>query len=156
MAKLSKIAIPGRTENSELLFNSHQLARRKQWLSDSQQSNVIETLERERKVQTKPQRGYIFAGIIDTVKATLDDRGEDVGDTGAPWTEDQIRNVLYFQYHVKHGGTWENRATMKRLSTPMTQEETSEFIDSCLHWLATCKWRIFVPDPRPRTSEAKQ
>ena len=150
--KPSKIEIPGRTENGELIFNGHQLNRRKQWLNDSQQSNVIETLERERKVQTKPQRGYIFAGIIDTVKDALDDRGEDVGDTGAPWTKDQIKDCLYFQYHVKHGGTWETRATMKRLSTPMTQEETSEFITFSLQWLAGDPWRIFCADPRPRTN----
>jgi len=90
--------------------------------------------------------GYIFAGIINHVKAELDDRGYDVGETGAPWTKDQIRAVLYHQYHVKTGST-------KTLSDPeMDMAEVSAFIDSCLQWLAGNPWRIFVPDPRPKDS----
>jgi len=154
MAKPSKIELPGRTENGELLFNDHQLPRYTQWLIDSQQSNVIVTLERERKPKSPNQLGYIFGGIIDYTKRVLDERGEDV--MGGPIHKDQIKTALYFQHHAKKGGTWANFHTYKTLSVHDDMAETSEFIDSCLHWLATCKWRIFVPDPRPRTSEAKQ
>ena len=91
--------------------------------------------------------------IISHTKQTLDERGEDV--MGAPYTEDQIKKVLYFQHHVKNGGTWEDFHKYKTLSKHDDMEKTSEFIDSCLHWLAASKWRVIVPDPRPRTEVTK-
>lgn len=147
----SKIEIPGRTKNGELLLNHHQQQRRTQWLNSMKESNVIETLEKERKPKSPSQLGYIFAGIIDHVKRVLDERGEDIH--GAPITKDQIKKVLYFQHHVKNGGTKEDFHTYKTLSVHDDMAKTSEFIDFSLHWLAAGIWRIFVPDPRPTRSD---
>lgn len=147
----SKIEMPGRTKNGELLLNHHQQQRRTQWLNSMKESNVIETLEKERKPKSPSQLGYIFGCIIDHTKRVLDERGEDVH--GAPYTKDQIKTVLYFQHHVKHGGTKENFNTYKTLSKHDDMATTSEFIDACLHWLAAGEWRIYVPDPRPTRSD---
>jgi len=144
----TSIKIPGRTENGELLLNAHQQERRNQWLNDMKQSNVTETLEKERKPKSLNQLGYIFGCIIDTVKRSLDDRGEDV--MGSPYTEEQIKKVLYFQHHVKHGGSKEDFHKYKTLSEHDDMAKTSDFIDSCLHWLASGPWRIFVPLPEQR------
>jgi len=148
MARPSKIEIPGRVENGKLVLDPYQNQRRKLWLNDMKQSDVIEILKRRRKPKTPNQLGYIFAGIIDTVKRTLDERGEDVN--GAPYTEEQIKKVLYFQHHVKNGGNWDNFSQYQSLSQHDDRHATSEFIDFSLQWLAGPPWYVAIPDARPR------
>ena len=135
-------------ENGEIQMDPEVLDRRTRWLKDTPPSRLTETLEKERKPKSSSQLGYIFGCIIAHTKQVLDDRGEDI--MGGPIHKDQIKTALYFQHHAKKGGTWENFHTYKTLSMHDDMQETSEFIDSCLHWLATCRWRIVVSDPRPQ------
>jgi len=149
---MNSIELPGKIYDGQFHLNPHQQQRKKSWLSGMKPCDATQTLAKLKKPKSPNQLGYIFGAIIETTKRTLDERGEDI--MGGPIHRDQIKTALYFQHHAKKGGTWENFHTYKTLSVHDDMAETSEFIDSCLHWLATCKWQIFVPDPRPRTISA--
>ena len=135
---MKKLELHGKVDKGKLYLDLYAQELRERWLNSSQTFNITVTYEKERKPKTQSQLGYIFGAMVATVKQTLDDRGMDV--CGAPWTEHQIKSCLYAQYHAKYGGT--------KTLRDMEQDETSEFIDSCLHWAAGSPWHIVIPLPR--------
>jgi hypothetical protein len=135
-----KLELHGTVENGILRFPALQLDSRNRFLNSSPTFSVIEILGLPSKNKSQAQLGAIFGLIIETVKSELDGRGWDI--LGSAWTREQIRQVLYRQWQVKHNSN-------KTLSK-MDMAETSTFIDSCYQWLAGSPLYIFVPDPRPQ------
>lgn len=135
-----KLTFVGHVKDGILIFPQAQLELREKFLNSSPTFAVIETLDVPKKNKSQAQLGAIFGLIIETVKRALDDRGWDI--CGSDWTREQIKQVLYHQYHVKTGS--------EKTLSKMDMAETSEFITSSLQWLAVSPWYIFVPDPRPQ------
>jgi hypothetical protein len=143
MARKKKLELHGRVQDGKLRFDPYQNQLRAEWLKSTQPFSVIETLEMLSESKTASQLGLIWGLIIDAVKKELDDRGWDI--LGTPWTEEQVKAVLYKQYQVRFD-------TTKTLSQ-MDKAETSEFIDSCYDWCAGPPWYIAIPLPRPQIGE---